>query len=216
MNGRHHAMTSQLGRRSGVSALTDAELTIIDIAAMGIARRGLYRDSIFLEQWNRPSHGLDDETLVRTLHRFETEGLITSEACYDQRGRPDRTVRLTAVGGSLWESERLPDWMRYVSDRYPKNRISIYGYSAGTCDRYFRVACDARLITCNGGRIRRAVADRQLVYWRPSQPVHLLSAPVTEGPLDMVCCIDWSYFESQRSWWRFPDEIATFWSKETG
>lgn len=208
-------MTAQLGRRTGVTPLTDAELTIIDIAAMGIARRRLYRDSIFREQWNRPSHGLDDKTLVKTLHRFETEGLVTSEACYDRHGRPDRTVRLTEVGGSLWESERLPDWMRYVTDIYSENRISLYGYSADTCERYFQVACDAGLINYNGGRIRLAVADRQLIYWRSPQPVHLLCAAVTEGPDGTVNFADWSFFETHRSWWRFPDEIATFWSSDT-
>ena len=206
-------MASQTSRRTGASELSDAELIIIDIAAMGIAPSRLYRDSDFVAQWNCLSHGLDDKTLFSTLDRFETEGLITSEAYFDRPGRPDRTVRLTVAGGSLWESERLPDWMRYVSDVLPPNRFSIYGYSADTCERYFQVACDAGLINYSGGRIRRAVADRQLIYWRPPQPVHLLCAPVTEDRWNLDT--DWSYFESHRSWWRFPHEIATFWSNYT-
>lgn len=207
-------MAIQSGRRTGTSTLTDAELAILDIAAMGIARRRQYRDAIFREQWNRPSHGLDDETLVRALHRFEVEGLITSEACYDRHERPDRTVRLTAAGGGLWESERLPDWLRYVTDRYPENRISIYGYSAETCDRYFQVACEANLVNYHGGRIRRAAANRPLIYWRPTQQVHLLSAAVTEPLPGSLCHTDWNLFELHRSWWRSPNEIATFWSTE--
>ena len=89
------------------------------------------------------------------MHRFETEGLISSEAFYDSRGNPYRTVRLTEVGGALWESERLPDWNLYVTDMHPKNRISIFGHTADTCDRYFQVARDAGLINYDGGRIRR-------------------------------------------------------------
>lgn len=203
------------GRRTGASELTDAELIIIDIAAMCVARRRLYRNLYFVEQWNRPSHGLDDETLVETLDRFETEGLIISEACSDHRGRPDRTVRLSEAGGSLWISERRPDWMRYVDDISPHNRISIYGYSADTCERYFQVACDSGLINHNGGRIRRAVANRQLIYWRPPQPVHLLCAPVANESSGTILDVNWSHFELHRIWWRFPNEIATFWSNET-
>lgn len=203
-------MSRPPGRRSGMSDLTGAELVILDIAATVGSRRRLYRDSVFVQQWNCPSHGLNDETLVRTLHRFETEGIITSEACYDRQGRPDRTVRLTEVGGSLWESERLPDWMRYATDIHPGNRISIYGYAADTCERFFQVACDANYVIYAGGRIRRAVAERKLIYWRPAHPVYLLCAAVAKEPWSLGRT-DWSYFESNRSWWRFANEIATFW-----
>ena len=171
-------MLSQTVRRTAVTSLSDAELVIIDVAAMCIARRRHYKDSIFREQWNRPSHGLDDKTLLRTLHRFEAEGLITSEACYDQHGRPDRTVKLTRTGGALWESERLPDWERYVMDMYSRRRIAIYSYTRETCERYFHAACDCKLIVYDGGTIRHAVANRSLVYWRTPQPVHLLSARI--------------------------------------
>jgi len=198
-------------RRTCVSSLTDAELLIFDCAFDGVAGRRLYRDTVFAQQWNRPSHGFDDETLVKTLHRFETEGLITSEAFYNSRGYPDRTVRLTEAGGALWESERVPDWSRYVTDMHPKNRISVYGYTAEACDRYFQVACDAGLINYVGGRIRRAVAQRDLIYWRPVQPVYLLCAAVAKREERQGQFVDWSYFESHRSWWRFADEIATFW-----
>jgi len=208
-------MAYQPGRRTGVSELTDAELIIIDIAAMDVVGRRFYRNSIFAEQWNLPPHGLDDEALVKTLDRFETEGLISSEACDDYRGRPDRTVRLTDAGGSLWESERRPDWLRYATHIYPMNRISICGYSAETCDRYFQVACDSGLINYNGGRIRRAVANRQLIYWRPPQPVHLLCAHVAKESSGTFLDVNWSYFELHRTWWRFPNESATFWSNET-
>ncbi|MBL8815490.1 MAG: hypothetical protein JNL58_05640 [Planctomyces sp.] len=164
-----------------------------------------------MQQWNRSSHGLNDETLVRTLHRFEVEGLISSEAFYDSHGNPDRTVRLTESGGALWESERLPDWTRFVEDIYPENRISIYGHAPDVCDRYFHVACEAGLINYGGGRIRRAVALRKLIYWRPVQPVYLLSAAVAKDGGSQCRLPDWEYFESHRIWWRFANEIATFW-----
>lgn len=207
-------MTLQAPRRTGVSTLSDAELLLFDCAFNGVAGRRLFRHAVFPQQWNRTSHGLDDETLVKAFHRFETEGLITSEAFYNARGRPDRTVQLTEAGGALWESERLPDWNRFVTDMYPGNRVSIYGHTADTCDRYFQVACDAGLINYVGGRIRRAVAQRNLIYWRPVQPVYLLCAAVAKVQTSQFHCTDWSYFESQRSWWRFADEIGKFWHTE--
>lgn len=208
-----HVMKNADIRRTGVSALTNEELLILDIAAIDGGRRRQYRHAVFSEQWNYPSHGFDDETLVQTLDRFETEGFVTSKTSFDRHGHPDRTVRLTEVGGSLWESERLPDWPRYVSDIYPRNRISIYGYSAETCQRYFAVACESGLVNYNNGRVITAVSQRRLIYWRPSQAVHLLCARGAELP-GTSFNIDWDYFESHRSWWRFPNEIGTLWPTE--
>lgn len=195
--------------RTGVSKLTDAELILFDCAFNGVAGQRLFRDAVFAQQWNRTSHGLSDEALFSTFKRFEAEGLISSEAFYDSRGNPDRTVQLTEAGGALWESERLPDWSRYVTDMYPQNRISIYGHTPNVCDLYFHVACEASLINYCEGRIRRGVALRKLIYWRPAQPVYLLSAAVAKGKDSQYHFTDWTYFESHRVWWRFADEIAT-------
>ena len=209
---RSHAMKKMPIRRTSVSALTDNELIIFDIAAIDGGRRRLYRHSVFSDQWNYPSHGFDDESLIRTLHRFEANGLIKSEACFDHQGRPDRTVRLTQAGGALWESERLPDWTRFLTDQYSRNRISIFGYSAVACADFFEVACDSQFVAYKGARIITAIAQRQLIYWRPACPVHLLCARVAE-PIPGTRT-NWSYFESRRSWWRFPNEIGTFWLTE--
>lgn len=195
------------GRRTGVTNLTDAELTLLDIAAMYVARGSMYADLHFVERWNRPSHGLDNRTLLRTLARFEAEGLIIAEPVTNPHGRPDVTIRLTPAGGALWELERKPDWLRYVEDVYRRSWVAIYGYSREACERYFEVACEAQLFRYEGGRIRQAVANRRLVYWRPAQPVYLLGAKSVEDQTD--CDTDWAYFESRRTWWRFPDEIGT-------
>jgi hypothetical protein len=201
--------------RTGVTSLTDAELIILDIAALRIASRQQYRDETFVEMWDYPSHGLDDETLGQTLDRFTVQGIMTDEPFFNRyyRRRDDPTIRLTELGGAFWESERRPNWMRYIHDFRPFNLISIFGYSAEMCQRYFDVVRESNLINYDSGTVMKAVGMRRLIYWRVPQPVHILCALIVNGSGRGIP--SWSYFKSQRVWWRFPNELITVPLEET-
>ena len=204
-------MSQPAGKRTCVSTLTDAELVLFDCLFDVYAGYRQLMHEGFSGFWNRPSHGLDDLTLIQTLERFEALGLLSSEPYYDVSGEPDRLVHLTAVGGALWESERQPNWNRYLIDTHSAHRVSIYGHSADICSDFFEAACKAGLINYTGGRILRAVAPRKLIYWRPLQPVHVVCAPIAEVDKQQYPWPSWTCLDAHRSWWRVPNEIADLW-----
>lgn len=199
--------------RTGVTSLSDAELLILDIAALNGGLRSFFSRDVFPRQYNYPSHHLPDELLHETLDRFEQEGIIDGENHVNYASQPDRTIRITKRGGAIWESERKPDWSRYVMDWYPGQYIAIYGHSAAVCEFLFEVAQSSQFIEYSGGPVRRAVAERQLIYWRKAQPVHCLAARISKGQSWLIC--NWDEFHANRCWWRFPDEISRFWDWPT-
>lgn len=196
--------------RTGISELTDSELLLLDIAALDGGLRSFFLREIFPMQYNYPSHDLPDELLHETLDRFEQKGIITGEDCLNYDSQPDRRIRLTSTGGALWESERLPDWSRFVTDSYSDRYIKIYGHSASICEAFFEVARYTNLIQYRGGLVKKVSGHRRLVYWRDQQTIHCLAARI-------VCEENWPrwdyrYFEEDRCWWRFANEIGKFWS----
>ncbi len=199
--------------RTGATNLTNAELLILDMAAtMGGCRR-MYNHKIFPQQFNYPSHGLNPPDLKKTLDRFECEGLLTGRDFIDRWGNPDRYVGATAKGGRLWETERNPDWSRYLTclhfcrDDSDRNRVSIYGHSPSVCQAYFDAARNCGVLDYRGGLVRYGIGNRQLIWWRESQTVYLLSAWLESWR----CNWDWSHLEMKRCWWYSPDEISKLW-----
>lgn len=201
-------------RRTGGTDLTDAELLLFDIiATMGGTYRFFHPD-IFPLQYNYPSHELDTEALRETLHRFESLGWTSGEDYIDHWSRRDRSIRITDAGARLWESERKPDWSRFVMDWYGRSvsdtgrhRVSVLGHSRSICRTFFDVSCDCGFFDFDGGRVVTARATRQIVYWRKEQTVYLVSAW-----LNSWCSpTDWNYFQRRRIWWRFPGEIGILW-----
>lgn len=200
--------------RTASTSFSDTELLILDAAAMDGGLRSMYLQDRFSSQFNFPSHRLDDDSLNATLDRWERSGWITGEARTNRHGVADRTVWLTAAGGQLWESERKPDWSRYVADWYnpwrmggERPRVSIFGHSASICKSFFRAGCQSGFFDYRGGKTACGKGRRQLIKWRRPQTVFLLSAWLerTDSPTD------WSLLEMKRCWWRFPNEIAKFW-----
>lgn len=196
--------------RTGISDLTDAELLLLDIAALEVCLCSFFLREIFSIQYNYPSHEIPDELLHETLDRFEQEEIITGEDCLNYRSQPDRRIRLTQTGGELWESERLPDWSRFVTDSYSDRYIRIYGYSASMCEAFFEVARYTNLIQYRGGPVKKISGQRQLIYWRDKQPVHCLAARIVSKKNWPHW--DYRHFEADRCWWRSANEIGRFWS----
>src|SRR5262249_5200981 len=205
----------ETSRRTGVSGLTDAELELLDQTVWRWGSRASYRSEFFSGQYNRPCHGLDDAALNDTLDRFEKLGWTTGRNYSSPWSDADRTVELTSAGGHLWESERLPDWLRYVMDtgggwvctNRTRHRVSIYGYSPTIVREFFDVGTACGFFGVTAGPIRTAVAKRKWIYWRPPQVVHLLSSWIESWHSD----VDWQRMEAMRTWWRFPDEIGKLW-----
>jgi hypothetical protein len=202
-------------RRTGVSGLTDAELELLDQAVWRWGSRASYRTEFFAAQYNRPCHGLDDNTLFSTLDRFEKLGWTTGRDYSSPWSNSDRSVELTPSGGQLWESERLPDWNRYVMDsggawmcnERTRHRASIYGYSPIIVRQFFDIGRMCGFFGVNAGPVRTAVAVRSWIYWRPPQSLYLLSSWIESWREN----VDWERMESMRTWWRFPDEIGKLW-----
>lgn len=204
-------MQSQIPR-TRITALSDAELLILDILATNRSRRRNFRRDVFGPQFNYPCHDLDDDTLEQTLESFADEGLVSCEEYFDDRSH--RYLALTSAGGRLWESERRPDWTRYVTGIYSgfrprtqRPRIAIYGHSLSICRAYFDAGCSSGHFHYRGGRNASADCNRQLIYWRPTARVYVVSAWLESWS----CETDWSYLEMKRSWWSSPDEIGKFW-----
>ena len=198
--------------RTGATELKDAELLLFDFLFQHHARRrALARDEYSLHMNCSYSHALDSHALDDTLQSLMERGLISARVIDNP---DDSWYALTADGGTLWESERLVDWSRYAMDWYgpsrtdsERHRVSIFGHSPSICRAFFDVGCRSGFFDYRGGRIATSVARRQLIYWRPEQPVHLLSAWLASW----LSPTDWSYFEMKRSWWRFPADINRLW-----
>lgn len=209
-------------RRTGVSGLMDAELELLDAVFFRYGSRAVLRAGVFSGQYNRPCHGLSDQALQTILDRFEKEGWTTGRDYASPWSASDRTVEMTPAGGLIWESERRPEWTRYVIKRGAsgifnaptRHRVAIYGFSPNVVRSFFDVGSACRFFAVNIGPVRTAVAMRQLIYWRPAQPVYLLSSWLLSWSMRVDwphLSVDWPLMEQDRSWWRFPDEIGKLW-----
>jgi hypothetical protein len=150
--------------------------------------------------------------LFRTLDHFESLGLTTGRDYSSPWSETDRSVELTNKGGQLWESERLPDWNRFILDSGggcipTRHRAAIYGYSPMSIREFFDVGTSCGFFGVSTGPIRTAAAARKLIYWRPPQTVYLLSCWIEASNSE----IDSERMESLRTWWRIPDEIGALW-----
>ncbi len=205
-------------QRTGATHFSDPELLILDIAAMHVGRRSMFVRDIFPLQFNYASHGLDDDSLTETLNRFEAQGVLRGEDFTDDNGDVDRYVEITDFGGALWESERKPDWTRFVRDSYrnsrpnsQRHRVCIFGHSPLICRAFFDAGCSSEFFNFRDGPISTGTGHRKLIYWRPAQTVFMLSA-WTESWHSKT---DWDHFEIKRCWWRNADEIGKLWGWPT-
>lgn len=200
--------------RTGSTDLTDSELLILDNIALLGGFCSMYVNDNFPYQFNYPEHGLDNKSLLATLARFESEGMIVSERTKNRHDKFDLTLRVTMLGGSIWESERKPDWTRYIEDIYrpprpnsERFRVSILGHSREICHAFFDAGIHSGFVDYRGGRIATASGSRSLIYWRPVESVFMLSAWVESEHSET----DWKHFEMKRCWWRFAYEIGKLW-----
>lgn len=202
-------------RRTGVSGLTDAELELLDAVFFRYGSRAVLSAGVFSGQYNRPCHGLSDHALQAVLDRFEKEGWTAGHDYASAWSASDRTVEMTPDGGRIWESERRPEWNRYVMDtgggwtctKPTRHRVAIYGFSPNVVRAFFDIGSSCGFFGVSAGPTRTAVASRQFVYWRPAQPVYLLSSWIVSGNTG----VDWPSMEERRCWWRFSDEIGKLW-----
>ena len=189
--------------RTETTGLSDSELLILDKVAMLGGLRSMYFNDVFPLQFNCPEHGLDDDSLVSTLNRLESNGILTGRSIKTRHGRPDRTIRVTEHGGSVWESERKPDWTRYVTEYYgssrpnsQRHRVTILGHSPVICRSFFNVGIQCGFLDYRNGPMATGTGMRNLVYWRPNQNVFMLSAWVES----LHSTTDWDDFETKRTW----------------
>ncbi len=201
--------------RAGVTNLTDAELSLLDQAVWKPGTRAVYRMASFSWQYNRTCHCLSDSKLNETLDRFEMRGWTTGRNISTSWSATDRTVELTQKGGQLWESERLPDWSRYVIDsggartfdEPTRHSVLIYGHSPTIVREFYDIGRECKFFGIQASEVRTASALRSWIYWRPPQRLYLLASWIESYNNH----VDWDNMEALRTWWRFPDEISKLW-----
>ncbi|QDT10968.1 hypothetical protein K239x_29610 [Planctomycetes bacterium K23_9] len=206
-------MQNQL-RRTHATELTDAELILFDIIATRGGTRRYFHPDVFPLQYNYPSHGFTPNDLSAALNRFEASGWATGSDFIDRHSKSDREISITDAGARLWESERQPDWSRLVMEWYgrsrpntERHRVSVLGHSHAICQRFFDVSCECGFFDYDLGPVVSRMANRKLIYWRPVQPVYLISGWLNSWHGRA----DWEHFQRERVWWRFADEIGTLW-----
>jgi hypothetical protein len=185
--------------RTYATTLTDDELILLDVMFDGGAPFRLLRRNVFQDQWNCHSHNLSDEQLRETLKRLVESGLLKTE-------RRDRRTyfQLTPDGGQKWETERLPVWHRYATDKYGetplgKPFVTITARSSQSRDDFWRIGCEVGFFAYTNGRIKTSmIKNHVLIPWKTFPSLYVLVAVLD----DWFASTDWRAFDARRTWWR--------------
>lgn len=196
-------------RRTNTSSLTDDELILFDVMFDAWVPFRLLRREIFSAQWNvkRP-HSLSDAELRQTVER-----LVTSKLLRTKSRDTHKYLGLTQEGGQLWETERLPTWHRYATERHletpsGKDLVTITATSSRIRDESWDIGRAVGMYAHSTGRVRTAlIKNHELIPWKSFPNLYVLVAVVD----DWFPSTDWKAFEVKRTWWRTPRENEKFW-----
>jgi hypothetical protein len=202
-------------RRTRTTSLSDDELTVLDVLFCGaFAPLRSLRRSTFKDQWNCPSHALDDEELTDTLNRFCEAGVLSSEQFLSEMRGQHPCFGLTAYGGALWEAERTPTWDRYATERYGgcddslgRYRVSICALSADIRDDFWMIGSEVGMWASDTGRARFAqIPKYHLIPWKDFPCTYVAVGKVRDCSLGC----DWLLYDARRTWWRNVEELQRF------
>jgi hypothetical protein len=195
---------NQLPKRTGVTDLTEDQLLLFDFFwDCYVPRRCLDSESYSIHMNVEYTHCLSDEQIDRVLGQLLERELI---CC---RENSPNTFTLTPCGGALWEAERKPDWGRYISERGSHNerRLSLVSLSETVGRCYIGVLFSAGLIVPTERIKSKNIGKHWLTPWKRVADARLLRVKVLGG--EQMGFIDWSVYESGRTWWRSVAELDT-------
>lgn len=199
--------TMRILSRTLETDLSDDELILFDVMFDGGTSFCLLRREGFEQQWNRRSHNLTDNELVKSLNKLANLGYIRAEAERDRE-----YFELTPIGGGIWERERVPAWDRYATDRYGQTKsgrpiVKIVSTTRQSRDDFWQIGRDVGFFAYSNGRTREAViSNHMLIPWKTFGSMYVWIA-VLDGWHSLT---DWVAFEKQRTWWRSPMENEKF------
>jgi hypothetical protein len=225
-------------RRTHATSLSDDQLTLLDVLFNCTPPRGaLLKDYIYGQFLRR--HSLEDEEVDSTLDGFLRQGWLslTRVPLDGSRLQGQPCFTMTTEGGRIWESERRPNWSRYLIDIYggvpiEKESISIISTMAETGQNCWRIGFGTRYFDhglsdrYRPGRFRQTIIrDYELLPWKTFDKLHVLVGILeepTESFESQVTCDDYSIrraeweaniaeWELRRTWWRDVGELAKFW-----
>jgi hypothetical protein len=196
--------------------VTEAEFWLLDVAVELIPSLSMAGSPNAPVQFNRRSHGLTSDALVRTVRSLHERGWIAFGDEFPVRrelterqlhaalvGRAEGLTLywLTSKGGAAWEAVTAPDWQRYLDGSWldpDEHLITVAGM-----DRE-RVARELHWPSGAFERIEREIAAErwehlapwQATYWKSLPHGHRVQATYLERRLPSRRCSE--YVEAMR------------------
>lgn len=207
MNSRPH--------RTHATFVDDDEILLLDALAPYRSMLSCLRAETYAFQANCDySHSLTDPQLVDRIETFALCRLVsirTKVSAYRKSWHPmPWAVGLTADGADLWESERTPNWMRFVTSygRHDPEFVSLASPSQDALRECISVGVETGRFCVDLSRVRWSVSRNcYLWYWKQFDTIHTMTVPRRSGepPLEKV---DWKAHEQKRSWWSRVPHLA--------
>ena len=210
-NTRQIALMRKAPPRTHASELTDDELVIFDFLWRDDApRHMLYKEPLAVHANTPYSHSIPDEELGARLFDLVDRDLLRMHTSPPRAGRlpgSEESVGLTKRGFEAWESERRPDWTRYIEDSWEDDCLTVAALSAELGSRFIEV-CRESGVWNIGEETARCRVERHvsLVRWKTFDEVHYFELPVPEGTWRPT---NWTLYESKRVWWGNVAELGS-------
>jgi len=196
--------------RTHASSLSDDELVIFDFLwDAGAPVSLLYGQVLPLHANTSYSHSIPDSELHGHLLALVERGLLevgTSDMGPAHARCPTDVFDLTGAGFVAWESERLPDWSRYIQDGCLDARLTVAAPSLQVGMRFVEVCrCTGLWNIADVEALHRVETGVQLLPGKTFDEVHFFDMPTLEE--DSHRQVDWAQYQSERIWWRTIGEL---------
>jgi len=202
--------------RSMATALTDAELVLLDVLFNGNCQFRILRDDIFRAQWNFAySHGLSDDELRSTLTRMCDQELLFTRQQYGRLW-----FCITKVGFDQWARERCPKWERFCTwhtrdSSRGHTRLTVTAVSQSIGDDFIRY-----WPPYPSQRRRATITDNGLVPFHSLGTLHVGLATYTKPQIistsdelqdyTEVHAKNQATIDEHRSWWGTVPQLQRF------
>lgn len=195
---------NELPVRTGNTELSDDELLLFDFLWwIHVPRHFLYSDVYSIHMNVAYTHSMSNNEMDHTI-----QSLLERKLIVNRIESPD-SFTLTPLGGSLWESERQPNWETYISDQGSHNEKRFTCVALNdTIGRLFIAGMFASGLIVPTSQIKcRAIYNYWLTPWKRMESAKLIRAEIRgQEPIEFT---DWDPYELGRVWWRSVSELDT-------
>ncbi|GHU29062.1 hypothetical protein AGMMS50256_13030 [Betaproteobacteria bacterium] len=190
--------------RTYASELTDDEIILFDFLWEGdAAERFLYGEALGVHANTPYSHSIHDDQLCFWLQDLINRNLL----CKRTGKKSEEIFSLTQRGFEMWESERLPDWFRYVNDSWCDEIFTVSAVSKQIGLQFIEAyrKCGS-LVLPEEEPIYHVEFDVELVRWKVINEVRYWEFPVSLDDF-LTTTTNWFEFIENRVWWRVAGEL---------